>query len=168
VCSATIGGVPRPAALPSSAPTGSTQMASDLVERCESLGAEYGAIDMTYPTAAETLREAAAALKAAETNKWPDAKVAAIWDERDQLRVALKAAEAEQAYFSRLHEEEWRRTLDRAEQAEADLTAARADIERLTSQLAFADEQAKKLEAIIAAHVEWTDIEPDVPLRGGD
>lgn len=49
--------------------------------------------------------------------------------------AALKATEAEQLYFGELHEKEWRSQVARAEKAEADLAAARAEIERLTEGL---------------------------------
>src|SRR5262245_40059913 len=77
-------------------------MTSDaLIERLLKVGSDEDT-DHLPVYVLDLIEEAAAALKAAEENRWPDAKVFALWDERDQLRIdltaaraALKAAEAE-------------------------------------------------------------------------
>jgi seryl-tRNA synthetase len=91
--------------------------------------------------------------------KWvDDPKLLEAAAELTTLQSRLEAVKAERDVLA-AEEVEWKEAVQgeykRAEHHKAKRAAAEARVEELQKALAFADEQAKKLEALLEPHIKW-------------
>jgi hypothetical protein len=103
------GHVPMLVPMLAASPSPASPAVAGLVDDCESIGAEYGAVDQTYPTAATALRGAAAALsrlqaRLAEVTAEREAEITEINRWQDEATRFAKVAEKAEASAAAMRE----------------------------------------------------------------